>query len=222
MWGVWADSGLKDPSQFNYNDRFTAAQAGSPVAGNQNYPINAIYAVDNTCRAAYGFKPTGYEPMLCTTIAVAAPTNKSKPSCPAGVGNCGGTACISVGTQIDTPNGPVPVENLKIGDEVWTEDAGGSRVAAPLLYVLQTPVQAGHPIVHMTLQDGRELWATPPHPTVDGRKIGDLVAGDYLDGTLVTKVELASTGQTTLYDILPSGDTGYYWANGILIGSGLK
>ncbi|MFZ1043620.1 MAG: hypothetical protein WAN58_20155, partial [Anaerolineales bacterium] len=71
MWGVWADAGLKNPGMFNYNDRFTNAQAGSPIGNSPYYPINAIYAVDNTCRAAYGFKPTGYEPLLCPTNAPA-------------------------------------------------------------------------------------------------------------------------------------------------------
>lgn len=65
MWGVWADVGLKSPNLFNYNERFTNAQAGSPIASSQYYPINAIYAVDNTCQAAYGFNPTGDEPLLC-------------------------------------------------------------------------------------------------------------------------------------------------------------
>lgn len=66
MWGVWADAGLKDPSRFNYNDYFTEEQAGSPEKSETKYyPIKAVYAVDNTCRAPYGFKPTGYEPLLC-------------------------------------------------------------------------------------------------------------------------------------------------------------
>jgi hypothetical protein len=66
MWGVWADAGLKDPSKFNYDDRFTADEAGSPIANYPNYPIKAIYAVDNTCWLAFGFNPTGYEPHLCS------------------------------------------------------------------------------------------------------------------------------------------------------------
>ena len=84
MWGVWADAGLKNPGMFNYNDRFTNAQAGSPIASSPYYPIKAIYAVDNTCRAAYGFTPTGYEPLLCPSNAppAAVPTNKPpKSSC---------------------------------------------------------------------------------------------------------------------------------------------
>src|SRR5271157_5972519 len=82
MWGVWADAGLKNPGIFNYIERFTNAQAGSPIAANQYYPINAIYAVDNTCQAAYGFKPTGQEPLLCPTSAPApgsTPTPKPTP-----------------------------------------------------------------------------------------------------------------------------------------------
>jgi hypothetical protein len=52
--------------------------------------------------------------------------------------------------------------------------------------------------------------------------MGDLVAGEYLDGALITKVEIVSSDQPATYDILPAGDTGYYWANGILIGSTLS
>lgn len=66
MWGVWADLGLRDPSQFNYNDYFTEEQAGSPEKSETMfYPIKAVFAVDNTCRVPYGFNPTGYEPLLC-------------------------------------------------------------------------------------------------------------------------------------------------------------
>lgn len=91
MWGAWADAGLKDPSKFNYNDRFTFAQAGSPIAGNSNYPIKAIYAVDNTCWAAYGFKPTGYEPHLCPLNApppVKVPKTPGAPACQLSVAIC--------------------------------------------------------------------------------------------------------------------------------------
>jgi hypothetical protein len=68
MWGVWADAGLRDPSKFNYNDRFTEAQAGSPIKNKPDYPIKAIYQVDNTCWVAQGFKPTGDEPHLCPSL----------------------------------------------------------------------------------------------------------------------------------------------------------
>jgi len=66
MWGVWADLGLRDPARFNYNDYFSEEQAGSPERSETKfYPIKAVFAVDNTCRLPYGFKPNGYEPLLC-------------------------------------------------------------------------------------------------------------------------------------------------------------
>jgi hypothetical protein len=65
MWGVWADRGLKTPGWFDYHDKFTAAEAGSPLPGVPNYPSKSIFAVDNTCRWTVGFAPNGLEPGLC-------------------------------------------------------------------------------------------------------------------------------------------------------------
>ncbi len=65
MLGVIADAGWKTPGKMDYVDRITLADAGSPIRDNRNYPLKALFAVDNVCRAAYGFKPTGNEPQLC-------------------------------------------------------------------------------------------------------------------------------------------------------------
>ncbi len=78
MLGVMSDAGLKDPGQLDYVDRITAADAGSPVRDNQYYPLKALVAVDNVCRTAFGFKPTGYEPQLCP-MEEPAPKRTPKP-----------------------------------------------------------------------------------------------------------------------------------------------
>jgi hypothetical protein len=65
MWGTWADAGPRDPSKFSYNDRWTLAEAGSPLKDNLYYPLKALYQTDSTCRMAYGFEATGYEPLIC-------------------------------------------------------------------------------------------------------------------------------------------------------------
>lgn len=65
MLGVIADAGLRDVTKLDYVDRFTIEEAGSPVRDNKNYPLRDLYLVDNTCREAFGFGPTGYEPQLC-------------------------------------------------------------------------------------------------------------------------------------------------------------
>jgi hypothetical protein len=71
------------------------------------------------------------------------------------------------------------------------------------------------------LSDGRELYASPGHPTSDGRILGDLKIGHLLDGAYVNYVERLPYAGIATYDLLPSGDTGFYWANGILMGSTL-
>ncbi len=65
MYDVIADAGLKDAGKLDYVDRFREAEAGSPVKDKKYYPLGALFAVDNTCREVFGFKPNGYEPMLC-------------------------------------------------------------------------------------------------------------------------------------------------------------
>ena len=135
------------------------------------------------------------------------------PSCP---------ICLAVGTLIDTPHGDVAVENLRVGDSVWTLNESGERVYGTILRTSRVPVPATHQVLHVKLSDGRELWASPGHPTADGQILRDLRVNDLLDCTRVIEVErLAYKGMAT-YDLLPSGDTGFYWANGILIGSTLK
>jgi hypothetical protein len=65
MYGVIADGALKDIGKMDYVDRFTEEEAGSPVRNETNYPLKGLYAVDNVCREAFGFKGTGQEPQRC-------------------------------------------------------------------------------------------------------------------------------------------------------------
>jgi hypothetical protein len=60
LWGAWTDAGVGQPGWLDYNDHFTAAEAGSLEAA-----LGAVAAVDNTCRMYFGFTPTGSEPGLC-------------------------------------------------------------------------------------------------------------------------------------------------------------
>ncbi len=129
--------------------------------------------------------------------------------------------CLAAHTFIATPQGPVPVEDLRAGDVVWTLDGQGKRVAAPILKTAQVPAAPGQPVVHLALEDGRQLWASPGHPTADGRFLGQLRPGDRLDGGRVTLAGLAPYRGPATYDILPAGGTGDYWADGILVGSTL-
>jgi hypothetical protein len=129
--------------------------------------------------------------------------------------------CLAAGTMIATPDGPIPVQNLRAGMPVWTMDRSGVRIARPVVRIGKTVVPSTHQVVHLELQDGRQLWVSPGHPTADGRTVGQLQAGDGLDGGIVRSVDLVRYTGYAIYDLLPAGDTGFYWANGILLGSTL-
>ena len=66
IWLPWSDAGMKDWSLFDFNDHFTFAEAGYPLKEDaENYPLKALWGVDNTCRIPSGFTPTGYMAGLC-------------------------------------------------------------------------------------------------------------------------------------------------------------
>jgi len=136
----------------------------------------------------------------------------SFPSCP---------ICLAAGTLIDTPRGAVAVENLRSGDTVWTMNEEGDRVPGKIVRFESVRVPATHQVIHVILSDGRELRASPGHPTADGRHFSDLELNDLIDGSRVALIEHIPYAGMATYDLLPSGSTGFYWANGILMGSTL-
>ncbi len=129
--------------------------------------------------------------------------------------------CLAKGTLIDTPAGQIPVEQLSRGMAVWTVDDSGRRVSAPVIEVTATPVSSSFKVVRVRLDDGRSVTASPGHPAANGRALGDYRAGDVLDGAAVVLVEYLDYEDSETYDVLPSGTTGLYWANGILLKSTL-
>ena len=147
------------------------------------------------------------------TVTIGQQEASNGPTCP---------ICLARGALIDTPAGPLRVERLREGDAVWTVDAGGWRVPGVVTALGGMIAPAGHQVVHLVLADGREVWVSPGHPTADGRRVGDLRPGDELDGARVVSAELEAYRGGTTFDLLPSGATGAYWANGILLGSTLS
>ena len=129
--------------------------------------------------------------------------------------------CLAESTKIATPIGDVAVTSLKVGDIVWTTDAAGNRIVRPLIKVSRVPAP-NHRVVHLVLADSRSLDVSALHPAAGGIMVGDLKAGDAYDGSVVQSAAVKAYEGTATYDILPAGETGYYWANGILMGSTLQ
>jgi hypothetical protein len=129
--------------------------------------------------------------------------------------------CLARGTMIATPAGNIAVESLRPGDPVWSVDLVGRRVRAVVAQVGSTPVPPGHKVVRLVLADGRAVRVSPGHPVLDGRPVGALRLGDVYDGSVVVSADRVPYDGGRTFDLMPSGGTGIYWANGIELGSTL-
>jgi hypothetical protein len=130
--------------------------------------------------------------------------------------------CLPATARIATPRGEVAVSRLAIGDLVWTVDASGERIAAPIARLASVRVTAPHSVVELSLADGRVLAVSAGHPNAAGQPVGALQRGDRLDGSrVVGRREHRYEGEHT-WDLLPAGPTGKYWADGVLLGSTLR
>lgn len=114
------------------------------------------------------------------------------------------------------------ITDITPGTIVLTVDKNGALVLAPVIAVSHTPVAASHKMSHLVLKDGRNLLVSPNHPTIDEKTVGQLKKGDLYDGSTVELNDLVNYTDGRTYDILPAGDTGFYFANGILLASTLK
>lgn len=119
MWSVWADEGVHEAVYFDYNDHFTLEEAGSPVLNSNDYPLKALFAVDNTCRWGFGFSPTVNEPGVCAIPVTPTPT---QPLC-----DWNGTWTIWIDGG---PNG-APMTTTQTGNTLFAtfDDGGGSIYA---------------------------------------------------------------------------------------------
>jgi hypothetical protein len=128
--------------------------------------------------------------------------------------------CASPDTPIATPSGERPIAELRPGDLVYSVDGAAIR-AVPIALVHREAV-SHHQVVRAVMADGSTLEVSAGHPTADGRRFGDLRAGDRLDGRRVVSARVVPFRFEATHDILPASDTGTYFAAGILIGSTLK
>jgi len=130
--------------------------------------------------------------------------------------------CLSSDVTVGTPDGEKTIHEITLGSLVWSLDSKGQKIVAPVIRVVKTPVSPSHKVVHIILQDGRQVSASPGHPTIDGRTIDLLKVGDALDGSKVVKKEIIAYKDQFTFDLLPESDTGFYFTNGIPLKSSLK
>lgn len=192
-----------------YSDRITGLNFGEyPIATNRGYPVTLRVgeAVSNGCTVTMTLVKIDGDTAVFTKT-----TDFNRP-CP---------ICLSGNTLIDTASGLIFIKDLRVGMAVWTVNRSGRRVSGIIMKTSKTPVPPTHQMVHLVFDDGRELFVSPGHPLINGRKVGNLAVNDFYDNARIVVVDRVAYGDKATYDILPSGDTGFYWANDILLNSTL-
>lgn len=129
--------------------------------------------------------------------------------------------CLARGTLIDTPDGSIAVQDLRLGDPIWTLAADGRRAAGTVIALGSTAAPADHRVIRLTLADGRSVTASPGHPLADGRTFGTLALGDLVDGSAVTGLDSIPYSGGETFDLVASGATGIYFSDGVPLRSTL-
>jgi hypothetical protein len=119
--------------------------------------------------------------------------------------------CMPGYQEIDTPNGPVPIEELRGGDYVIGYDNTVKRIEQLCSYVEKPESE----FLEFTLADGGKITVCGPH------KILDIPAREWVIGSEMNGVKIVDitkvTGITTSYDLLT--DVGGYRIAGIPVNS---
>jgi hypothetical protein len=207
-------------AQYRFREPLTAAQRLTAYSDHKKLTVIAMTAVTGGYEYELATSTSGSGPEQTIVGVVGLDGSIRETSRRARPGGC--PICLEAGTRIATPAGDVVVALIRPGDMVWTTDATGHRVAAPVEQVISRPTPGPHLMLWLALSDGRVLVAAGAHPAADGTFLRQLHIADQYDGATVASMEWVPSMASMTLDLLPAGSTGTYWANGILVGSTLK
>ena len=223
-WWASADHGSAELqaiiTQYALHDPLTAAQRLTAYSDHKKLTAIAMTQIAGGYQYQLSTSTSGGEPNQTVAGVVSMDGSIRETSRQARPGGC--PICLEAGTRIATPGGDVLVAQIRPGDMVWTTDASGRRVPAPVEQVTARSTPGPHLMLELALSDGRTLIAAGAHPAANGTYLRELRVGDRYDGATIAAMEWVTSTTPMTFDLLPAGPTGTYWANGILVGSTLK
>ncbi len=125
--------------------------------------------------------------------------------------------CFLKGTLIYTPNGYVPIENLKVGEEVYSYNEKTKEIEISKLTHVFTRQVTNY--LKVTLKTGTVIYVTPEHPFYDKKTetwkpIKTFKVGDKLMDEEGNEVEIFSieekNEEVTVYNLEVDGNHDYF------------
>jgi hypothetical protein len=186
----------------------TRVGASTPVVVNIVGPHQCI-----TAGQRWGNAPPAAEMVVATGVAAKAEAGAVR-ACEGGLCGIPGKTCFVAGTLIRTERGDIPIEQVVVGDKVWSRNIDTGR--DELQPVVDTYVRHADTLLKLTVA-GAVLTTTADHPfMVKDRgwvKAGDLQVGDTLvtptSTTVLTGVEHVAKG-ATVYNFQVAVNHDYY------------
>jgi len=214
---ILAHLGLADGPDFTDQQKLTIYRAWKQLNATILDPIgNATYRFDYLAMPAAAGSSQGLRTSGTIdergTITVEQQAPAGEPPCP---------ICLARGTRIAGIGTDVSIEDVRVGMRVLSVDEAGRPIEAVVLRIGRVAVGPWHRVVRLVLDDGRTVRASPDHRLADGRSLGTIRPGDTVDGSTVVQATLEPYDAGQTFDLLPSGPTGAYWADGILLRSTL-
>ncbi len=126
-------------------------------------------------------------------------------------------ACFLKGTLIYTPNGYVPIEDLKVGEEVYSYNEKTKEIEISKL--TQVFIRQATNYMKVTLKTGTVIYVTPEHPFYDketetwkpikASKVGDKFMDEEGNEIEIASIE-ENEKEVTVYNLEVDGNHDYF------------
>jgi len=127
-------------------------------------------------------------------------------------------SCIAAGTAVATPDGDVAIENVSVGDVIYSFDPSADRLVPTRVVAIRKAVRA---CIRLETRAGRWIHATPDHPFLSAD-------GGYHSACSVARVGTVSgkddvvrrtrlRGRFTVYDLTVESELHNFVAAGFVV-----
>lgn len=132
-------------------------------------------------------------------------------------GPCSFCRCVSPETALSTPEGEIPIADLRTNDLVYSIHQG--RIQAVRILATQRVRVKDHSMARIELHDRFVMEISGDHPLGDGRSLWELIPGEKFGDARIEALSVVPYEGTFTYDVLPDSDTGTYFVHGLWVGS---